>query len=304
MQTDSIKPWELKAAYDQGRNIMQMVRESAQAQLNDERTIELSYDLQSGSYIRHVENPRGRAQRHDFGRHLLDVLKGLGPVGSLLEAGVGEATTLWHLLDQMPEVPAHVHGFDLCWSRVACGAAWLAKQSPRFDVTLATASLLELPYGDNSFDVIYTAHAIEPNHGREEAILTELHRVANRYLVLLEPAYELASDEARARMEHHGYCRGLPEIARRLGFNVVRHELFAGTSTPLNPTALLVIAKNPEAASAAPRFACPTYRTPMRQMQGCYYSEKSMRAYPVIAGIPCLRGSAGIVASKLGELAS
>jgi SAM-dependent methyltransferase len=306
MSVAPIQPWELKSAYQQGRNIMQMLRQDSQSCVNDERTIELSYDLQSGSYIRSAESVEGGATLRQYSRHLADVLSGLGPIDSLLEAGVGEATTLWNVIDQLAKTPTHVHGFDLCWSRVASGARWLAKQATRYDIRLATASLLELPYQDNSFDVVYTAHAIEPNRGREEAILKELHRVASRYLVLLEPAYELASAEARARMDAHGYCTGLAETARALGFKVERHEIFSGTyaHTPLNPTGLLLISKDPAAPAVAPSYACPSYRTPMRRMADCFYSEQSMQAYPIIAGIPCLRSGAGIVASKLGELAS
>ena len=55
-----------------------------------------------------------------------------------------------------------------------------------------------------------TIHPIEPNRGREEAILSELLRVARRALVMIEPSYETASAEARARMERLGYVRGLP----------------------------------------------------------------------------------------------
>lgn len=302
---NEIKPWDLKSEFENGRNVMQLLRDNAQAQLNDERTIELSYDLQSGSYIRWADSPEGREQKRTFARHANEVFASLGPCQSLLEAGVGEATTLWHVVNEMPgPAPSYIHGFDLCWSRLACGAAWLSRQSPPFAVTLSSASLLELPYADNSFDLVYTAHAIEPNRDREEAILTELHRVASRFLVLLEPGYEHATPEARARMDEHRYCRGLAEKARSLGFRVVRHEPFAGSSTTMNPTSLTVIAKNESAPFARPSFACPRYRTPMHRLADCFYSPRSMRAYPIIHGIPCLRSELGIVASKLGDLTS
>jgi hypothetical protein len=299
-----MSPWELKEACAQGRNLMELLRERGDLQGNREHTIELSYDLQAGSYIRHVETVEGREQRRKFGAHLAEVLHTLGPVSSLLEAGVGEATTLWHVLTQLPQPPRHIHGFDLSWSRVACAARWLAGQTPRFDVMLSTASLRELRYKDNSFDVICTAHRIEPNRGREEEILSELYRVASRHLVLLEPAYEFVSAGLRARMDQHGYCRGLAETARSRGYDVTRHELFAGSGTPQNPTSLLIIAKNPTAPPATPHFACPVHGTPLARLPDCFYSEPSMRAYPILGGIPCLRREAGIIASKLGEFIS
>jgi len=304
MNKESVKPWELRDAYRRGENLMKLLRESSNAASNDEASIELSYDLQSGSYIEHVKTLAGRQHREIFACHLARVFGSLGRITSLLEAGVGEATTLWHVIQAMENRPDQVHGFDLCWSRVACGAKWLAEQSPRHDVTLTSASLLEFPYLDNSFDVIYTVHAIEPNHGREFEILKELYRVSSRYVVLLEPAYDLAGAEAKARMESHGYCRGLSEAAQNAGFSVSRHELFDGNCTPMNPTGLWVLTKDASASSVLPQFACPRYRTVLKAASDCLYSHDSMRAYPVIGGIPCLRSQSGIVASKLGELAA
>lgn len=296
-----MSPGDLKKSYLKGHNLMKLLRKRNGLQGNDEQTIELSYDIQSGAYIRHAETVSGSEQRRNFGSHLVEVLKSLGPVGSLLEAGVGEATTLWHTLMQMETIPQHVHGFDLSWSRAACASRWLGEQHPHFSVTLCIASLRAIPYLNNSFDVIYTAHAIEPNGGQERDILSELYRVANRYLVLLEPAYEFAPAELRARMDEHGYCRGLAATARALGYDVTRHEPFSGSGTPNNPTSLVIIAKNPAAAPATPYFACPSHGTSLQHYGDCLFSDESMLAYPVLRGIPCLRRELGIIASKLTD---
>jgi hypothetical protein len=219
-----------------------------------------------------------------------------GSPTSLLEAGVGEATTLARVLQSYGSKEIKAHGFDLCWSRVHKAREWLAHEGLS-EVTLCTASLRRIPYADHSFDVVYTSHSIEPNGGFEAEIVAELYRVASRYLILLEPAYELAAPEAQARMAQHGYCRDLRGHAERMGLKVIAHELFPFIQNPLNPTGLLVIEKDSAKSTAQPTFQCPKYRTPLKIHDQFYYSPEAFCVYPVLAGIPCLRIANSIVAS-------
>jgi uncharacterized protein YbaR (Trm112 family) len=188
----------------------------------------------------------------------------------------------------------------LSWSRVWWASRWLAEQGQRESTTLCTGDLARLPFADNSIDVVYTSHAIEPNGGREERLLGELYRVARDYLILLEPGYEFAGEEARARMEQHGYCKGLVETAEHLGMKVVRNELFPYAANPLNPTAITVIEKR---STMRPDFtlACPRYKTRLRMLEGAYFSPEALRLYPIIQDIPCLRVEHAIVASCLRD---
>ena len=68
-------------------------------------------------------------------------------------------------------------------------------------------------------------------------------RVARRSVVLIEPLYELASAEAQARMQYHGYVRGLYEAAKRLGAEVTEYGLLKNNSNPLNPSGVLALSK-------------------------------------------------------------
>lgn len=297
-------PRELRAAYERGENIMALLRKEENAARNDEGMIELSYDLQAGSYVHAiVRNPAQDEFKRQYCGAMAEVLKPLGPCTSILEAGVGEATIFKYLLDALDPRPRIAHGFDLCWSRVAVGRGWLQPGWEGTETLLSAASLTRIPYLANSFDVIFTSHAMEPNRGKEQEILAELHRVASRYVVLLEPAYELCTPEIRARMDQHCYVQDLPGNARALGFKVVKHELFPPSAHSHNPTAVTIIEKNADAAPATPAFACPQYGTPMQKMDGCYYSPDSMRAYPIVLGIPCLRAEHAIIASKLEAVA-
>lgn len=169
-------------------------------------------------------------------------------------------------------------------------------------MALSVASLFEMPYADDSFDVVYTSHTIEPNGGQERAALVELARVTSGTLLLLEPSWQLANAEGRARMERLGYVRDLPGHAEALGLRVVRHEAFPFVVNPLNPTALTVIEKRAKAPSVAPRWACPRYGEPLEDRGDALVSPGSLRAYPKLAGVPCLRREHGVLASAWDAL--
>jgi uncharacterized protein YbaR (Trm112 family) len=298
----SVSPQELRAAYERGENLMALLRSRGGTAENNERMIELSYDLQAGSYVDILaNNEEVRVKKVEYAAHIAAVIRETGPCHSLLEAGVGEATTFKYVLDQMSPRPAIAHGFDLCWSRIAVARRFLAEGWPGTQVTLTAARLSGVPYRDSSFDVVFTSHAIEPNRGKESEILKELYRVASRYLVLNEPAYELSSEETRARMDEHSYARDIPGHAERLGMKVIAHRLLIPSRVSRNPTALTLIEKNASAPAAIPAVACPEYHTPLKQLGGSYYSPESMRAYPIIAGIPILRSEHAVVASRLEE---
>jgi SAM-dependent methyltransferase len=217
-----------------------------------------------------------------------------------LEAGVGEATTLSGVL-QLQKADVGGFGFDLSWSRVAYAKRWLQSQGV-LNTTLCTGNLFHIPFASNSIDVVYTSHSIEPNGGNEEPILQELFRVTRRFLILLEPSYELANEEARRRMDFHGYCKNLKGIVETLGYEVLKHDLFPFTSNPLNPTAITIIKKDDDAMPPSYVLACPKFKTPLEMVGNTLFSPEALVVYPIVGGIPCLRIGNGIFASHFKEV--
>jgi hypothetical protein len=302
-----VSPRELKLLYEQGGNVSAFLRQERGLQNNTDEIIEIAYDLQAGSYIASMKDPKIVQYKISYTSEIARVISDL--VGrddmlcqplSLMEAGVGEATTLSGVLKNLQgEVKGF--GFDLSWSRVAYAKNWLEIQGFS-NVTLCTGNLFQIPFADNSIDIVYTSHSVEPNGGNEESILRELFRVARKYLVLLEPGYELAGDEARKRMESHGYCRNIKGTCELLGFDVMKHALFPYSLNPLNPTAITIVRKNCNASLPPFVLACPKYKTPLKWMGGALFSPEALVAYPVIGDIPCLRIENGVFASKYKEI--
>lgn len=286
---------ELKELYGKNVNIMQFFRELGGTQQNSTEAILVSYDLQSGSYTQALENPDYREKHERYTAALAAVL---GPLDgdSLLEAGVGEATTLCNTVAKLRRQPREIHGFDISWSRIAYARRFA--RGFNFQPTLSTGDLFHIPAPDSSFDIVFTSHALEPNHGRERDALAELARVSRKWVALFEPSYELGSPEARARIEAHGYIRGLPEVARELGLEVVEHRLIEVTYNPLNPTALLLLRKSAgDTAETAPGFGCPVCRRQLAPVRGQFFCAPCSLVFPVIDGIPCLLPGNGILAS-------
>lgn len=276
----------MRAAYARGENAMEYARQAVGAIGNSVVATLIAYDLQAGSYVAGARaNPEGNLS---WCAQLAEILAPLlTKQSSLLEVGCGEATTLAGVLQCLNKKPSHALGLDISWSRCTEGQSWLAEKNS--SARLFVADLFNIPLEDESVDVVYTSHSIEPNGGQEEDAIRELMRVARRAVVLIEPIYELANADAQSRMCSHGYVRGLKETAERLGAKVNDYRLLDHISNPLNPSGLVLIEKSGVSTTGvAPAWRCPLTHTQMSDLGDVFVSEKTGLAYPVLRGIPLL----------------
>ncbi len=288
----------IKELYSSGGNLIQYLKSLNVDSNNSLEDILISYDFQAGVYTKKAMNDPDF--RNEICQNLASVLDELTPFDSILEIGVGEATTLGKLLLFLKNNPERIFGFDLSWSRIKYARKFLSQLNlkDQSNIQLSTGDLFNAPFGDHSIDIVYTAHSLEPNGGSEEKALKELYRIAKKYVVLLEPAYELASKEAQERMRDHGYVTDLYGTAQRLGYEVLTYRLFQPISNPLNPTGLMIIKKeveNNKENKAA--LACPITKSPLDLIENAYYSKTALLAYPIIKDIPCLLPQNAIIAS-------
>jgi len=298
----------MRAAYSKGGNAMEWCRDyfrTAHKTVDGNNLLStlVAYDLQAGSYISAARAHRENNRR--WCRQLAGLLAGVLAEGdSIMEVGVGEATTLAGVLAETGAKVGVAFGFDVSWSRVAEGRKWLAENCQ--EASLFVADLLNIPLADSSMDVVYSSHSLEPNRGKEEEALRECLRVARKAVVLVEPMYELASAEAQARMRHHGYVEGLRETAERLGAEVVDYRLLDYAPNPINPSGVLCLRKAgiPEVMGVESQvdiWRCPMTGVELETGSEFFYASEVGLAYPVLRGIPMLRAEHGIVASKLGS---
>ncbi len=292
----------MRQAYARGENAMEFARARLGRKDNHGLATLIAYDLQAGEYVRHAMKDPDAKRR--WCAQLATLISPLLPGGgTVMEAGCGEATTLAGVLTTLPKKPSVALGFDISWSRCTHGVGWLRRMQQRAD--LFVADLFHIPLCDDSVDVVYTSHSIEPNGGREEAALRDLLRVARRAVVLVEPIYELASADSQARMDQHGYVRNLRAVAEATGCRVTDYRLLDYCVNPLNPSGVVLIEKSSgenTPGTSSMQWRCPLTHTALTPGDAAFVSRDTGFVYPVLGGIPLLSRDHAVIASAYEAL--
>jgi len=282
----------IRNLYKEGKNLMEYLRSGDS--LNDAESIMISYDFQAGSYIKNASENQTYFDK--YSSMICDEIRALGEFKSIMEVGVGEATVMAPTTQKLdPENKLIKYGFDISWSRVRHAKEYVKKFNQ--DISFFTANLFEIPLADNTIDIVYTSHSLEPNGGKEREALLELYRVAAKYVVLLEPDFVRASPEARARMEKHGYVKDLAGFAKAAGMEVIADKPAPIYINPLNPTGITIIRKSAEQAGEG-GLCCPITKMPLMRDHQALFNQDGGLLYPIIDGIPCLLSGNAILASQ------
>lgn len=285
----------MRTAYECGENAMEYARNLNTGGTNSTLATLIAYDLQAGSYIDRVR--KFPNQNTTWCKQIQSIISPyLTSDSSILEVGCGEATTLAEVLKIINEINIEAYGFDISWSRCNRGNQWLSEQDQL--AKLFVGDLFNIPLEDDCIDVVYTSHSIEPNGGKETEALKELYRVTKKALVIVEPMYELASDDARNRMLKHGYITNLSGAAKELGLDVSIFKLLDYSPNPLNPSGVMVIEKNSKNNKKV-SWRCPLTFESLRDNGDVFTQLETGLAYPVLRGVPMLTSNNVIIASGI-----
>ena len=166
----------IKKAYLKGENIMKLLRDTYKSKNNTANIIEISYDLQSGSYIDLAKkNMDLKIKECNCMKNILS--EHIKENDIILDCGTGEMTTYTIVMSDLKFKSSY--NFDLSLSRILKGTKYLKESSNRlFNKTKSFVSSIDsIPLADNSVDIGWTSHSLEPNRGKEEILIKEILRV-------------------------------------------------------------------------------------------------------------------------------
>jgi SAM-dependent methyltransferase len=200
-------------------------REQNQRSARDRSRVEEQYaSIWSRSVDEHLagrpaafEWSRGAYMARSIGRKrvhqllLIKVLEAIRP-RMVLEVGCGNGLNLLQLACHFPEITLAglelteagidaardlLRGGQLHAGAVSFFPGSLRDAHAGSRVRLQRGDAAQLPYRSGAFDVICTVLALEQMESIRQDVLTELRRVASRYVVMIEPFYELNADGLR-----------------------------------------------------------------------------------------------------------
>ena len=281
----------IKNLFQTKQNIIQYIK--ANTDLNSEDAILHSYDLQAGSYIKALsEQPSHKILKEQIGVKLGKILREL-EVHCVCEAGVGEATTLYHVLTEIKL--KETFAFDISMSRLLYAKKYLSQNDHH--VNLFCAELSKIPLPDDSVECMYTYHTLESNGGNEKTLLSELLRVTKKYLILIEPDYDLFTKEQQLRMSQYGYIKHLRQHLADMNVKVMRHEPWELDSNPLNKASIIIVEKNSKQAFEPLIFCSPISLHPLMKVAEGFFCKEDGFLFPEVKNIPVLLRKAAILVS-------
>ena len=208
------------------------------------KAIQIGYDLQSGTYEKYyyseIQNLISKDRYEILIKNISEILKEKSRC-SIIEIGIGEGNMMRSLIENLNKSildRIDFYGTDLSFPRLVITKKHISK------CNLFVGDMNNLPFLDNTFDIVYTSSAIEPNRDKEEVILKELHRISKYFLILFEISYKDADVNLKKRFDEHGYVKYIYETINKLDFNLKSYKELTSNDISTYNSFLYLIEKN------------------------------------------------------------
>ena len=256
--------------------------------MDKNESIKMSYDVQSGSYIKFF-NSLSKKKIHKIYNPLVQVyFNEFKDCKTILDFGCGELTTSLFFFKKIKKKINHYFANDISLNRRIVGKNYIKKKLNNRDFKkfkIFCNSEINLPFKNNSIDLIVTIHSLEPNNKSAKHIIKELLRVSKKGLILMEPHYEISNLKQKKRMKKYNFVRGLPKLLNDKNYDlkIIKKKEH---SNNLNISSLFILKKKKIKSNSSNNYVEPKTLNNIKKYYNFFYSNKSFRLFPVFNEIP------------------
>ena len=267
----------LKKIYLKGKNINQYLRKKTN--LSETEIIKLSYDVQSGSYVKKYNYLKSKKVLSQFIKEINST-----DYKSLMDFGCGELTNFYTLINNIKIKNKTFFAFDISFSRMVEGKKFIDKKKKKIELKLFSNNSLNIPLPDNRIDLITSCHALEPNKKNCYKILKELWRVSKIKLVLLEPNNQLGNTLTKRRQKKHNYIFNLEKKIKKItpNYKIINNKI---NFNPLNPASIFILEKNSNKSNKFNFVNPKDSNDVLKKRKNFFYSKKTGKIFPIINDI-------------------
>jgi len=267
----------LKKLYLNKTNISQYLKKKTN--LSEKEIIKLSYDIQSGSYVKNYNYLKSK-------KALSQVIKEINSTNykSLMDFGCGELTNFYTLIDNIETKNKFFVAYDLSFSRILIGNKFLKKKKKKIQLKLFSNNSIRIPLPDNSIDIVTSCHALESNKKNANKILKELWRISKKKLILLEPNNLLGDKLTKQRHNEHNYIVDVEKKIKKitLRYKIVKNKF---NFNPLNPASIFILEKNSNKNNKFNFLNPKNNNDILKKKLNFYYSQKTGQIFPIVDDI-------------------
>lgn len=276
---------ELNIKYRNNINIQKYLENK---KFDSDTSINVSYDVQSGSYINFFNNLSKKKVNNVYFPIIEEFNKNFKNCKTLLDFGCGELTSSSFIIKELSKKINRYFATDISLNRLFLGKKYIKKKLTGEDyekLTIFCNTSYKLPFKNNSIDLVLTVHALEPNNKNKNLILNELLRISKYGLLLMEPNFEESNKKQKKRMKKYNYIRGLKKalVAKGCYVEIIKKDHHLNS---LNESSIFIVKKIKKTKMRNDcKFVDPFNQKELTAIDGFLYSKENFRLYPKFGDI-------------------
>lgn len=241
------------------------------------RIIKTSYDIQTGDYINYYKS-KNRDYKRIVKKFISVIKKEFNDVKTVFDFGTGEMTTFYEIFKNLKKNKVYFVN-DVSLSRLYAGKNFIKRKIKNHikKINFFTCPHTNIPFKDNSIDLVLTCHSLEPNNFCKKLLINELYRIAKKGVCMMEPHYEIANNKQQIRMRKFGYIRGIEKyfLKNKYNYKIIKNENFFNKD---NPSSIFIIKKKVKKVSSY-GYVDPFTKEKLIKIKKNFYNKRTKQLF-------------------------